>query len=94
MRLFKNKTYEEIKVGDSIADFRDKMHTVKAIHEPGTSQGGHGGRIETFTGLWFPSVFNAHFEDVIHDVSCGYKPGQHRTTRDAKSLAAGEKDND
>ena len=93
MRLFKNKTYEEIKVGDTIADFRETLHTIKAIHEPGTSQGGHGGRIETTMGRWFPSMFDAHFEDVIHDVDCRYEPGKMKQ-QDAKSKAAGEKDNE
>ncbi len=63
MRLVDSKTGKELQVGDAITTFRGESDTLKRIWQPGTSQGGNGGRVELENGMcpYFPGVINAQF---------------------------------
>jgi hypothetical protein len=64
-----DKLGHEVKVGAELESFRGERATLVAIWEPGTSQGGNGGRVETVEqGGWrqcyFPSVYNLKFSNT------------------------------
>lgn len=64
MKCVDEKTGTVIEEGTEVQSFRGQWSIVEAVWEPGTSQGGRGGRIQTVDGgMYFPSVFNAKFVD-------------------------------
>lgn len=62
MKCIDEKTGKVIEEGTEVISFRGNSEIVENVWEPGTSQGGRGGRIETVGGgMYFPQVFGAKF---------------------------------
>lgn len=66
------KNGEVLKVGDCVEDFRGAKRWITGIFPPGTSGGGHSGRVQladrpdaTFCPLFFVSVINAEWRETI-----------------------------
>lgn len=62
MKLISKETGKEIKLGDTVNDFRGDQLVVTTIYPPGTSQGGKNGRVGTDNNrIFYASVINAVF---------------------------------
>lgn len=62
MKLIDSKTKKEVKIGEERTTFRGEKVKIAHVWQPGTSQGGRGGRIQTEEGdVFFPAVVDAEF---------------------------------